>query len=61
MKHYNEDDLREFMKIFIKQQQADGCTGCKYLHLEDWDMPCRECKRSHKDYYRYDKDSEKNG
>ena len=52
MKDYEDLSLREFIKMYIKQQQADGCVGCKYIELEEWDMPCKECKRSKKDYWR---------
>lgn len=36
----------------IKREDADGCTGCKFTDVETWDLPCRECKRNSKDYWR---------
>lgn len=32
--------------------EADGCTGCTFASCEEWEMPCRKCKRNSKDYWR---------
>ena len=37
------------------KEDADGCKGCVFEHVESWESPCRECKRNHKDYYRWSK------
>ena len=31
---------------------ADGCSGCAFYDKEEWEMPCRKCKRNCKDYWR---------
>jgi len=36
----------------IKREDADGCTGCKFTDFEEWDLPCKVCKRNSKDYWR---------
>ena len=36
----------------LKREQADGCTGCKFTGFEEWDLPCKVCKRNSKDYWR---------
>ena len=30
----------------------DGCCGCAYESVEEWEMPCCKCKQGCKDYYR---------
>lgn len=34
------------------KQEADGCQGCAFTDVEEWEMPCRKCQRSCKDYWR---------
>ena len=29
-----------------------GCAGCAFEDNEEWEMPCVQCKRISKDYYR---------
>ena len=36
----------------IKKEKADGCAGCAFEDVEEWEMPCRKCKRNCKDYWR---------
>ena len=36
----------------IKREDADGCTVCKFTDFEEWDLPCKICKRNSKDYWR---------
>lgn len=36
----------------LEQQNADGCTGCAFGSVEEWEMPCAKCKRGCKDYWR---------
>lgn len=35
-----------------KKEEADGCQGCAYIDVEEWEMPCRKCQRACKDYWR---------
>lgn len=30
----------------------NGCEGCAFWDKESWDMPCKECKRNCRDYWR---------
>ena len=43
----------------IEQCEADACCGCAFIKTEKWEMPCRKCIRSCKDYWR--KAGEQNG
>lgn len=36
----------------LDRQNADGCTGCAFGSVEEWEMPCCKCKRGCKDYWR---------
>ena len=40
--------LRDVLGAYL----ADGCSGCAFTSTEEWEMPCRECKRNSKDYWR---------
>jgi hypothetical protein len=35
-----------------KREEADGCQGCEFTDVEEWEMPCAKCKRACKDYWR---------
>lgn len=35
-----------------RKQEADGCVGCTFASVEEWEMPCVRCKRGCKDYWR---------
>ena len=41
---------------------ADGCHGCAFEPMEEWEMPCSRCKRNCKDYWRkaYERDNQRN-
>lgn len=43
----------------MKKENADGCSGCAFENVEEWEMPCRKCSRNCKDYYRAKEDSDK--
>lgn len=36
----------------LKRTDADGCTGCNFEYVDEWEMPCAKCKRNHMDYWR---------
>lgn len=36
----------------IEKESADGCKDCAFETVEEWEMPCRKCKRACKDYWR---------
>ena len=39
-----------------KKEEADGCQGCAFSDVEEWEMPCAKCRRACKDYWRPAKD-----
>ena len=46
---------KEEFKRILDAYLADGCQGCAYRDKDEWEMPCRKCKRNCKDYWRREK------
>lgn len=52
------DDLRAMSTYIDKaikplmDADGDGCEGCAFISVEEWEMPCAKCKRNCKDYWR---------
>lgn len=42
------EELQKLLDAYL----ADGCSGCAFEPNEEWEMPCRKCKRNCKDYWR---------
>lgn len=40
------------LKNVLAAYLADGCSGCAFEHVKEWEMPCMKCKRNCKDYWR---------
>ncbi len=36
----------------LKTAEHDGCRGCAFEDLDEWELPCCECKQNKKDYWR---------
>ena len=34
------------------RENADGCFGCAFEDVNEWELPCAKCKRGCKDYWR---------
>ena len=35
----------------IREMDSDGCEGCKYMDRDQYEMPCLNCKNSHKNLW----------
>ena len=46
------EDYRRILSIALEQCKADGCKGCAFINMEEWEEPCRRCARNCKDYWR---------
>lgn len=42
----------EELKRVLASYLDDGCVGCAFESVEEWEMPCAKCKRNSKDYWR---------
>lgn len=54
-----EDKECRFYKSELLYDSADGCSGCAFEDVEEWEMPCTKCSRNCKDYYRTKEGSDK--
>ena len=52
------DDYRRILDIALEQCKADGCEGCAFADTEEWEEPCKRCKRNFRDYWRRGKKNE---
>lgn len=52
MTDYEKGYERGRDEILAMKENADGCCGCAFEHVEPWELPCRKCKRNSKDYWR---------
>lgn len=46
------EDCRRILDIAVEQLKADGCKGCAFIDVEEWEEPCKRCRRNYKDYWR---------
>ena len=46
------EQLADMVLRRINDERGMGCEGCVWMPNEEWEMPCKECKRAKKDYYR---------
>ena len=47
----NEVDILEIIENLIEREKTSSCNGCKYWNREEWEEPCKRCKRNCKDYW----------
>ena len=47
----NERKILNLLKEYIANAE-EGCLGCAYEDREEWEDPCKRCKRNCKDYWR---------
>ena len=43
--------IKELWKV-LDAYLADGCFGCAFEGVNEWEMPCQKCMRNCKDYWR---------
>lgn len=43
---------QKILEKAIEQCKADGCIGCAYMSVREWELPCCQCARNCKDYWR---------
>ena len=55
LKEVNRMTREEFIRILnltLEQEKADACNGCAFSDTEEWEEPCKRCKRNYRDYWR---------
>lgn len=46
------NDIELLLELLEMRRKADGCYGCAFENVEEWEIPCVKCKRGCKDYWR---------
>ena len=46
----NTEKIIRILNIAIEQEKAEACNGCAYANTEEWEEPCKRCKRNYRDY-----------
>ena len=54
IENFNKDieNVRKYIRSLEKKIDADGCFGCAFEDVNEWELPCCKCKRGCKDYWR---------
>ena len=47
-----KDDIIRILNLALEQEKADACNGCAFVDTEEWEEPCKRCKRNYRDYWR---------
>lgn len=51
MKMTREDIIR-ILDLALEQSRAEACNDCAFSDTEEWEEPCKRCKRNYRDYWR---------
>ena len=43
--------IKELKKV-LAAYLADGCVGCAFEDVDEWELPCRKCEKNAKDYWK---------
>ena len=43
---------KDVIDYLSDKARADGCSGCAFIDVEEWEMPCCRCARGCKDFWR---------
>ena len=54
---YKEEIIR-ILDLAVEQSRAEACNGCAFADTEEWEEPCKRCKRNYRDYWRRGKQNE---
>ena len=46
------DEIIRILDLALEQSRADACNGCTFSNTEEWEEPCKRCKRNYRDYWR---------
>ena len=54
----NKEDIIKILNLALEQEKAEACDSCAYADTEEWEEPCKRCKRNYRDYWRRGKQNE---
>ena len=46
------DEIIRILDLALEQEKAEACNGCAFADTEEWEEPCKRCKRNYRDYWR---------
>ena len=46
------DEIIRILDLALEQSRAEACNGCAFADTEEWEEPCKRCKRNYRDYWR---------
>ena len=47
-----KEEIIRILDLALEQSRAEGCNGCAFADTEEWEEPCKRCKRNYRDYWR---------
>lgn len=49
------EEIIRILELVLQQYRADACNDCEFSDTEEWEEPCKRCKRNYRDYWRRSK------
>ena len=53
-----KEEIIRILDLALEQSRAEGCSDCAFADTEEWEEPCKRCKRNYKDYWRKGKQND---
>ena len=47
-----KENIIRILNLALEQEKAEACNGCVFADTEEWEEPCKRCKRNYRDYWR---------
>lgn len=47
-----KEEIIRILDLALEQEKADACNDCAFSDAEEWEEPCKRCKRNYQDYWR---------
>ena len=48
----NKEEIIRILDLASEQVRAEACNDCAFSDTEEWEEPCKRCKRNYRDYWR---------
>ena len=52
------NEIIRILDLALEQSRADACNDCAFADTEEWEEPCKRCKRNYRDYWRRGKQND---
>lgn len=54
----NREEIIRILDLALEQSRAEACNDCAFSDTEEWEEPCKRCKRNYRDYWRRGKQND---